>query len=243
MSGDFEALRQRLVRALAEGGYFRHAWMRDVFVRVPRHVFAPGVVWVWEESAGAWVSVRRVPPAWLEQVRPGGLIVTPWFPNYAGRGLIWLRVREDGSARGWFHGAEAFMPVRGQRVARPDVAAVWEATRDRAERLPTAPDLSDLDAHGRFALGVRLPGVACLAQPGGWFLLAGDGASWAQISGGCAWRHGPRDLLTEADAAATWWRKHGRPSLFDFGITVTKDEQRIWLHTPDNPVRTVPDPG
>jgi protein-L-isoaspartate(D-aspartate) O-methyltransferase len=182
-------------------------------------------------------SVRHVPAAWLEQVRPGGVIVTPWFPNAHGRGLIWLRMGEDGTARGRVVGGETFMPVRGQRPAPLDVAEVWAATHERAERVVIVPDLGDVDPHGEFALSVRLPGVGCYRQGqgqgqdphGGWFFVSEDGASWAQLTGGAgAYRHGPRDLLAEVADAVAWWRDHGRPRLHDFGVTVTKEGQEVW---------------
>ncbi|MEO3752306.1 protein-L-isoaspartate(D-aspartate) O-methyltransferase [Streptomyces sp. B6B3] len=182
-------------------------------------------------------SVRRVPPAWLEQVRPGGVIVTPWFPNYHGRGLIRLRMRGDGTARGGFCGGETFMPVRGQRVRPLDVGGVWAATHDRAERIPgAAPDLRDLDAHGEFALSVRLPGVGCYRQePDGWFFLAGDNSAWARIAGADTYRYGDRDLLAEVAAAVRWWRENGRPRLSAYTVTATRDRQTIRLHDSEAP--------
>ncbi|TDC74015.1 protein-L-isoaspartate(D-aspartate) O-methyltransferase [Streptomyces hainanensis] len=208
---------------------------------------------VWGDGEGGWpagapydrllstAAVRRVPAAWLEQVRPGGEIVTPWFPNARGTGLIWLRVQEDGTARGWFHGGEAFMPVRGQGVVPLDVAGIWAATAGEAQRVSggPSPELDGLDAHGRFALGVWLPGVVCWPQQDGWFLATDDGGSWARSAGSAWWRHGPRDLVREAADAVGWWQGEGSPSLFDFGITVTGDRQEIWLRSPE---RVVPNP-
>ncbi|WP_059007348.1 methyltransferase domain-containing protein [Streptomyces specialis] len=214
------------VRALADAGYRPHVVWGDGELGWPDGAPYDRLI--------STAAVRRVPPAWLEQVRPGGEIVTPWFPNYHGRGLIWLRMGDNGTAQGWFHGREAFMPVRGQRAERLDVRAVWEATRHEARRAASGPDLRDLDAHGEFALSVRLPGVGCYRQEhDGWFFLSEDNASWAQLSGGTAFRHGDRDLLAEVAAAVEWWRAHDRPKLFDFGVTVTKDRQDIWLRAPD----------
>jgi protein-L-isoaspartate O-methyltransferase len=98
----------RAMRRLQVAGYRPHVVLADGEEGWPAGVPYDRLI--------STASVRRVPPAWLEQVRPGGEIVTPWFPNAHGRGLIWLRMREDGTARGWFRGGEAFMPVRGQRV-------------------------------------------------------------------------------------------------------------------------------
>jgi len=182
-------------------------------------------------------SVRRVPNAWLEQVRVRGEIVTPWLPNYQALGLMWLRVREPGVARGWFHGSENFMAVRGQREERPDLSALWRETRDKAETVMETPAL-ELDTHARFALAVTLPGVSVFEQDDGWFVLSGDRASYVWIRGGSAGRFGSRDLLRDVHRALEWWGGVGKPRLWDFGVTVTPDEQTIWLGKERVPVPT-----
>lgn len=176
-------------------------------------------------------SVRRVPPAWLRQVKAGGEIVVPWLPNARGFGLIWLRMREDGSARGWFHGREAFMPVRGQRYGRTaDLGDVWDATYRDAEVTQGDSGLADLSSgDARFALGVLLPGVEAVAQADGWFLMTADQTSWASAVGDRLYRYGRRDLFAEAGRVLSWWRGQDRPTLYEFGITVTGEEQLVWL--------------
>ncbi|MGK5531760.1 methyltransferase domain-containing protein [Streptomyces sp. URMC 129] len=224
------SLVRRAVRVLADAGYRPHVVWGDGELGWPDGAPYDRLI--------STSAVRRVPLAWLEQVRPGGEIVTPWYPNYHGRGLMWLRVGEDGTARGWFHGGESFMPVRGQGVTGTDPRQVWAATHSEAERFGgAAVDLSDVDEHGEFALSVLLPGVSHCRQAGDddWFFLdaEGDTVSWARVTPGASFRHGPRDLLTDIDWALDWWRARGRPRLFDFGVTVTKDHQDVWLRTPD----------
>jgi protein-L-isoaspartate O-methyltransferase len=182
-------------------------------------------------------SVRRVPHAWLEQMKPDGEIVTPWLPNERALGLIWLRMREPGVAGGWFHGAETFMPVRGQRRERTDLTTLWNATHTDAEASEEAHDLADLDdVHGEFALAALLPGVTCYRQTRGWFFLSENRRSWARIDGKTVHRYGDRDLIRDVRAASHWWRDRERPRLFDFGLTVTPEEQTVWLLSPENPV-------
>lgn len=151
-------------------------------------------------------SVRRVPFAWLERMAPNGEIVTPWLPTERGLGLVWLRMRGPGVARGWFHGAETFMAVRGQRRECADLAEIWRATCDRARRAS----------------------------------ISKDRTAWARIKGGGggegAQLYGERDLLGDVSDAVRWWRAHGRPRLFDFGMTVTAEAQTVWLHEPERPV-------
>ncbi|MFF5715940.1 methyltransferase domain-containing protein [Streptomyces buecherae] len=189
-------------------------------------------------------SVRRVPAAWLEQTRAGGEIVTPWLPNDQALGLLWLRKGAAGGARGWFHGGETFMALRGQRRPRPDVAALWSATRDRAEETGEKPDLSALTSvHARFALAAALPGVSCIRQgaAGEWFLLSADHTSWAWVRQGAAQRFGARDLLREVEDALRWWSSVGRPPLTDFGMSVAPDGRHtLWLGSPSGPAWALP---
>lgn len=191
-------------------------------------------------------SVRRVPPAWLRQVRPGGEIVTPWYSGPNAMGLIWLRVSEGDVGKGWFHGTESFMPVRGHRTTHPNAGALWEATGQEAAETQEEPGLDRLEsADAAFAFRVLCPGVACYRQPsGGWFFAAEDETSWAGTTGQTAHRYGPRDLIDEARRALAWWRENGEPSLYDFGITVTAERQTIWLREETNPVPVItPDAG
>ncbi|GAB2908447.1 methyltransferase domain-containing protein [Streptomyces mayteni] len=185
-------------------------------------------------------SVRTVPVGWLDQMRPGGEIVAPWFSGPNAMGLIWLRVRDDGTARGRFHGTESFMPLRGHRSTHPSAGALWEATGGRAVETVEDSGLDGLEsANAAFAFRVLLPGVACYRQPAGWFFATEDETSWAGVTGRTAHRFGPRDLIAEARAALAWWGEHGEPSVYDFGITVTADTQTVWLREETHRVAVV----
>ncbi|CAL9450504.1 Protein-L-isoaspartate O-methyltransferase [Streptomyces sp. enrichment culture] len=178
----------------------------------------------------ATASVRRVPPAWLRQVVPGGVLVIPWYPGANGFGLIRLRMGDDGTARGRFQGRESFMPVRGQRMTPPDIGSLWEATWEDSEEIEGDAGLLDLgSAHARFALGVRSPGFSAQLQGDGVLLLSGDDASWLWVGRDACRRYGPRDLVAEAARFLAWWRERGCPRTEEFGMTVTPDEQRVWL--------------
>jgi protein-L-isoaspartate O-methyltransferase len=63
----------------------------------------------------ATAAVREVVPrAWLEQTRPGGVIVTPWGTDYCNG--VMLTCRSAPSAPlGRFGGELAFMRLRAQR--------------------------------------------------------------------------------------------------------------------------------
>ncbi|WP_405617079.1 methyltransferase domain-containing protein [Streptomyces sp. NBC_01508] len=194
-------------------------------------------------------SSQRVPGAWVQQVRPGGLIVTPWRTTLATSGMAVLRVTDDGrAAQGHFGYPMAFMDLRGQR--RDDHSPLrdvytrdaWENTRPRP--VPSGPHWLDDDYHARFAVGLMLPDVHADRQD----TDSGDGdepawwlstrTSWAYVAGDTARQWGPRALLDELAQAHTHWTRAGRPDLYRYGLTVTRDgTQRPWLDTPDGLLR------
>ncbi|MCI0689725.1 MAG: methyltransferase domain-containing protein, partial [Sporichthyaceae bacterium] len=66
----------------------------------------------------ATCAVGDVPPAWIAQTRPGGVLVVPWAADPGGGPLVRLTVAGDGSASGPFVGQVAFMWLRQQRPTR-----------------------------------------------------------------------------------------------------------------------------
>jgi len=62
-------------------------------------------------------GVRDIPYAWVEQTRPGGVIVLPYMPPHGGWGhQLRLDVLDDGRAVGAFHGACRYMMMRWSRI-------------------------------------------------------------------------------------------------------------------------------
>jgi protein-L-isoaspartate(D-aspartate) O-methyltransferase len=62
-------------------------------------------------------AAHRVPYTWVEQTRPGGLVLVPWGPTFhPDWPLCRLTVRANGTAEGRFIGPSSFMPLRGQRL-------------------------------------------------------------------------------------------------------------------------------
>ncbi|MFE2185081.1 methyltransferase domain-containing protein [Streptomyces sp. NPDC059455] len=178
----------------------------------------------------ATASVTSIPGAWVEQVRPGGLILAPFRTAFCSHGLARLTVSED-RAEGRFAGAVTFMAVRGQR-ARPRIDAVfsteaWEESRESKADLDVAVLA---DPHAEFAVGLRLADVAHWPQDGGHWWCSRD--SWAYATDGAVHQWGPRNLADETAEALAWWEGAGRPELFDFGLTVTADGHRVWLGDP-----------
>jgi hypothetical protein len=49
---------------------------------------------------------------------------------------------------------------------------------------------------------------------------------------------GPRRLWDEAEDSYAWWDAHGRPDFRDFGVTVAKTGQSVWLNDAGNVLTT-----
>lgn len=182
-------------------------------------------------------AVDTIPWTWVAQTRLGGRIVTPW-----GRlGHLALTVADDGrSASGWVQGLAQFMPARHAPANRTYTTLRGAEPPD--DERPFAHDLAVLhtDWHLRFAVRARHPHILLTTaadNDGAHAWLHDNTASWANIvtTGGhtITYQGGPRRLADELDAAWTWWENTGRPDLYDFGLTITPNDQYIWCHDPD----------
>lgn len=188
----------------------------------------------------ATCSLPRVPPAWIAQAAPGGLILLNLYRELGGGVLARLRVR-DGRASGRFAPFFAgFMPARA--IVPADAAelagAHWaEAGERRAAQVP-ASALSE-DAFGAFA-ALRLPGVQRIGmlpdgEPEQAWLVSGDG-SWACHASGAVRQGGPRRLWDQVEALHRDWDDAGRPARDELGLTVTPDGgHRLWRGSEDEP--------
>lgn len=78
-------------------------------------------------------AVARIPYDWVEQCRPGGVIVTPFQPPYGTEGMLArLHVLPGGTAIGDFPAGAAYMMLRAQRP--PHLGAHAWAEHDPALR-------------------------------------------------------------------------------------------------------------
>lgn len=180
--------------------------------------------------------MRAVPPGWLAQTRPGGLILAPWGTRYSDQdALVGLRVGRDGQAHGRFLRMAEFMKLR-------------EPTARLAAVRRVRPGVSR-GRQVRFVPGLCVPGCAHVVNRLGdgsakaWFFDLGS-RSWAVAefpdgeSGGTVRQSGPRTLWDEAERALEWWVRRGRPALGRFGVTVGSDgSARPWL---DDPAKVLP---
>ncbi|MFF7369406.1 methyltransferase domain-containing protein [Streptomyces tricolor] len=198
----------------------------------------------------ATASIGSVPRRWIEQAKPGGIIVSPWGPTYGGEGVVRLTVAEDGSASGPFIGSSAFMRLRDQRVKRTHVREYlggqkWPANGTRSVTTISPDAVGDWPI--MFAIGVQVPEAFPWAEKyedGSYTLWLRDTAvtSWATADYEPGreefevYQSGPRKLWDEVETAYLWWEKQGRPGFERFGLTVDGDGERVWLDSPGNPV-------
>lgn len=199
-------------------------------------------------------AVLRVPAAWIEQARPGALIVAPWRTRFVHHGaVVRLTVGQDGSASGPFTRPAEFMQSRPERTAwvnHADYVPPGDAWPAGTVESSTSVDPGELwgeeFAAAQFAVGLAVPDVVHTVNGDdgthtAWFYSLRD-LSWAVVffDGGPAaevYQGGARRLFDEIEAAYAWWVEQARPGHERFGLTVTLNGETPWLDTPD---RTLP---
>lgn len=225
---------------LASAGYAPHLVVGDGADGSPEGAPYDGV--------HATCGVTDVPWAWVEQSRPGGMIVFPWMPRGPGGGhLVRLTVTAEGAV-GRVYGDGSYMLLRSQRrTPRPLTGEERESTADLDPRRVTR---SGRGCH--VALAGLLPDVhiSAAARPDGEHRLALRDAAEeshalvvrdAEIGDAEVYQRGPRNLWDEVEAAYLTWAGWGAPGRERFGLTVTRDGQHVWLDSPGNPIGKVRD--
>ncbi|MYS83599.1 methyltransferase domain-containing protein [Embleya scabrispora] len=203
----------------------------------------------------ATMAVQHVPYEWPEQVKPGGVILTPWGTAFHNSGLLRLVVNSDGTASGPFVGSVNFMWARSQRRRFDTREFVGDVIPDPAPdrvRHTTTDPRPVREEHAEFAIGLRLPDVEQRVYFGRgdaadeYTQWLSDGLSWASVDyvpGADKFEvneSGPRDLWAEIEAAYDAWRAQGEPAREQHGVTVTPDGQRTWVNGPNGRVDVGP---
>lgn len=191
-------------------------------------------------------AVGEIPPTWITQTRPGGVIVLPWEPGPYGGYMVRLDVLGDGTATGRIAGTAGYMMMRAQRRN-----ATWNAHHsDQATQTRTLLDPRAITSSGAAANlmnAALVPDLICRPidhDDGEFELLLWDtgNTSWAEVdyTPGAesfdVYAYGPRRLWDECAAAYLRWLELGRPGIDRFGLTVTPEHERVWLDTPDQPL-------
>ncbi len=191
----------------------------------------------------ATCSVPAVPPAWLTQAAPGGMIMVDVRGNIGGT-VVRLAADGAGTATGHFlPGYGSFMPLR-HTVDFPPPGPLWESD-DEPVMSVSKVDPTQLQYNGEFGFVTQwhLPNVtwnpATEDGKAGVHLRAPDGSRasvhGAKTDGGFPVSQvGPRRLWDQVEEAHGFWEQAGRPSSERFGITATSTEQYVWYDHPDS---------
>ncbi|MEV6977097.1 methyltransferase domain-containing protein [Kitasatospora sp. NPDC093806] len=209
----------------------------------------------WDQGAPydrliATCSLLEIPPAWLEQTAPGGIIVAPFGTEYGGEQIVRLTVDDGASASGRFTGGSAFMRLRQQRTDRPPFedylhGRAWPADGVGSTTTLAPPDTGEW--FRQFVIGISVPAAFWRAEryeDGAYtlWLYSRDTLSWASVDYERdrtefeVYQSGPRKLWDEVETAWHWWDDQGRPGYDRFGLTITPNGHTVWLESPDNPV-------
>ncbi|MEV0617203.1 methyltransferase domain-containing protein [Nonomuraea sp. NPDC050404] len=195
----------------------------------------------------ATCGIRNVPYPWIEQARPGAVIVMPYCPGFGDGHELRLVVTSDGVAHGRFPGYASYMLMRAQRpltdeAARSPDEKHWKTTRVDPRTVAfaspgahlvitaltglTSAEAADRDEDGELhRLWLSDPAV-----PHSWGTVQWrPGADEYEV-----YQVGDRPLWDEVTEAYFRWVAWGEPGRSRFGMTVTREGQRIWLDTPDN---------
>jgi protein-L-isoaspartate(D-aspartate) O-methyltransferase len=207
--------------------------------------YAPGAPY---DRIIATCSAPSIPRDWIEQVRPGGLILTNLYRELGGGALVLLAVPGDGTAEGPIlvdYGG--FMPLRGSRTPAAEslLTAALASTEGNRRHSDTPAEVMD-DAQFLMFAALHLSGVGSLwFQTQGedqYWLLAPD-SSWAAYTPNthCVEQAGPRALWDEIERLHKRWTERGSPRRDELGLTVTTNGQhRLWQRYPGDVVSILP---
>ncbi|WP_424891247.1 ATP-grasp peptide maturase system methyltransferase [Streptomyces sp. XH2] len=209
----------------------------------------------------ATCGVRHVPCAWVRQTRPGGLILATLRGWMRSLGLVRLTVGHDERAEGRFiAGDPSFMIARQQDA--PESLGVIPAPDDGISRsTPYGPDVLTSAGSG-FVAQLAMPGARFFSMPADdgtpcTYVLNATDESFAVLTRKTPknneeneeWEEwnvrqgGPVALWDVVENALGAWRAAGSPMPTEFGITVTAEDQRVWLGSPDGPNWRLPVPA
>ncbi|MEV6759464.1 methyltransferase domain-containing protein [Streptomyces sp. NPDC051105] len=189
----------------------------------------------------ATCSVSSVPAAWVEQLRPGGVLLTDVALGIEG-GLVRLSPGSDGEARGFF------TTNTGRFMAARSRARTYQA-QDRPERAPAARSrpstltANAIQAHYplRLALAFQMPGTELVYYvddtEGMSIQLQRDDGSWARVpiagTSGLVTFGGDEGLWKQAEEAWAWWNHADRPAQDRFGYVREPDGSAYVWYLPD----------
>lgn len=192
--------------------------------------------------------MRSIPPVWVEQTLPGGLIVATLRGWMRSLGLVRLTVEDDRTASGRFlSGDPSFMIARQQDA--PESLGTLPAPDDGTTRdTPYGPESLSMPGSG-FVAQLAMPDARFFSMPADdgtvstyvldatndtFAVLTPNGGGWTVRQGG------PAPLWDDLERGLALWHAAGCPAPSEFGVTVAPDVQRVWLGSPEGPSWPLP---
>jgi methyltransferase of ATP-grasp peptide maturase system len=191
----------------------------------------------------ATTSLRKVPPAWLDQTRPGGTILTDLRGDFAGN-LALVTVDADTSAHGRFLPETVnFMPLRSTEQPfqeLPELSA--RAVNEPGDHRTTGLDPAVLrDRAFAFLAQLAMPGTQAghvrvkdsqTRGPMYFCLTERHSRAWARVetdtnTDRAVTQGGNRRMWDELEVAHDLWKRLGQPRPENFTITITPDGDQL----------------
>ncbi|WP_371674095.1 ATP-grasp peptide maturase system methyltransferase [Streptomyces sp. NBC_00289] len=181
----------------------------------------------------ATCAVRTIPATWLEQTRPGGLILATISGWLGSSELACLTVHEDGTATGKLLGGQvAFMLARPHQP--PPAGLLPDLTTGQEHQTPLPPKILD-DWTARFIIQLALPHTQRLTLHHNGHTedvlidtTTGSFAALHEENGHCIIRqHGTRMLWDTAEDHLARWHTAGTPTLRESTLHITPHNQTI----------------
>lgn len=197
----------------------------------------------------ATCAVRHVPRPWIEQTRPGGLVLATLSGWLHASALLRLTVTAPGRAEGGFlPGPVSFMMARPH--AAPPLGTITDRMRTAGDTrsTPVGPDVLRLNT-SRLIAQLAAPTaqhvrVAIADDPETDYLLDPATASTATLTHGPdGWlvrQDGPLRLWDQIEDAVLTWQRAGEPQPHELTVTVTPEAQTVRLNARSEITWTLP---
>jgi protein-L-isoaspartate(D-aspartate) O-methyltransferase len=193
----------------------------------------------------ATCAVRTIPPPWIAQLRPDGLIVADLRGELASSLLV-ARDNGDGTVSGRFlaePGHFMWLRTHPDNPLRDGGQITTHIDYTSARTTTTHLNPSILDHPGfRFLLQLTAPSMGqiwtCTRDGKALIRVSGDAGAWAEVdpATGRVTQGGPTDLFDHIEHAAQQWNQLDHPQPGRLGITAGPAGHTIWLDSPQHPI-------
>lgn len=193
----------------------------------------------------ATCSVQYIPPAWIEQLRPDGMLLADLEGSIYAGNIASLHRQTSTILQGRFcEQYGSFMPMQHQLGIHPGRSHRTDPSTATERTSTLSPDFVHQRQHPfSFFAQLHLPHGTQLqpAAAGDRTRLVAPDGSWCEVShrpDESGHRHliegGPQRLWHLIEQAHEHYTAVGHPQWERFGFTATPTEQHVWLDDPDN---------